>query len=222
MRGPRHRRGACLPSRPMVEWITGFIESQGYLAVALLMLGENLFPPLPSELIMPFAGFVAARGDLHPGLVLASGVAGSVAGALPWYYAGRTLGCERLKRLADRHGRWFTVDRDEIDHAYRWFQRRGALVLVFGRLVPALRTVVALPAGIAGMPLPAFVAWSTLGSLLWCALLTAAGYLLESRYERIASVIDPIAIAILVAIVVGYLWRVVHHDSRPAARDNTR
>lgn len=202
----------------MVEAITAFIESHGYVAIALLMAGENLFPPLPSELIMPFAGFVAARGDLTLPLVIATGAAGSVAGSLPWYWAGRALGCERLKQLADRHGRWFTVDRNEIDHAQRWFERHGALVLVFGRLLPGLRTVVALPAGIAGMPLPAFLMWTLLGSLLWCSLLTGAGVLLESRYERIAAFVDPIATAIVVFVVAGYLWRVWRHPRHAARR----
>jgi membrane protein DedA with SNARE-associated domain len=179
------------------------------------MLGENVFPPLPSELIMPFAGFVAARGELSPVLVVVAGSVGSLAGALPWYVAGRTLGCERLKRLADRHGRWLTIDRDEIDRGQRWLHRRGPWVLVVGRLVPALRTVVALPAGIAGLSLPVFLVWSALGALLWCALLTAAGVLLESQYGRIAKALEPVTIGIVVLVVAGYLLRVARHGKHP-------
>ena len=94
----------------MVEWIIAVITSSGYVGITLLMFAENLFPPIPSELIMPFAGFVAARGELHPVGVVAAGVAGSLLGAIPWYLAGRWLGGERLKRLADRHGRWLPPD----------------------------------------------------------------------------------------------------------------
>lgn len=200
----------------MVQTLTDFIAAQGYLAIALLMVAENIFPPLPSELIMPFAGFVAARGELHPALAVAAGAFGSVLGALPWFFLARWWGCERLKCLADRHGRWLTVSRADIDHAEGWFKRRGALVLVFGRLLPGLRTLVAVPAGLAGMALAPFLAWSLLGSLLWCALLTSAGFLLESRYEEIAGWLDPVAKAVLAAVVGGYVWRVARAGQHPA------
>ncbi|HET6599353.1 MAG TPA: DedA family protein, partial [Burkholderiaceae bacterium] len=99
---------------------------------------------------MPFAGFVAARGELSPAAVVVAGTFGSIVGCLPWFLAARRLGAERLKRLADRHGRWLTVSRDDIDKAERWFRRRGALVLVFGRLLPGVRTLISVPAGFSG------------------------------------------------------------------------
>lgn len=199
----------------MVQTLTDFISAQGYPAIALLMLAENIFPPLPSELIMPFAGFVAARGELHPALAVAAGTFGSVLGALPWFFAARWWGSERLKCLADRHGRWLTVSRHDLDRAECWFRRRGALVLVFGRLLPGLRTLVAAPAGLTGMALGPFLLWSVLGSLLWCSLLTCAGYLLESRYEQIAGWLDPVAKGVLAVIVGGYIWRVARAKHRP-------
>lgn len=193
----------------MVESITNFIGEQGYWAIALLMFTENIFPPLPSELIMPFAGFAAARGDLHPVLVVVAGTLGSLLGALPWFLAARHWGGERLKRLADHHGRWLTVSRDELERAEQWFRRHGSLVLVFGRLLPGVRTLIAVPAGFTGMKLAPFIAWSALGSLLWCGLLTAAGYLMEDRYEQIAGVLDPIAKLVLAAIIGTYALRVI-------------
>jgi len=193
----------------MIDAITEFISAQGYWAIVLLMFAENIFPPLPSELIMPFAGFVAARGELHPVLVVLAGAFGSVLGALPWFFAARHWGAEPLKRLADRHGRWITVSREELDRAERWFHRRRALVLVFGRLVPGVRTLIAVPAGLSGMALTPFVVWSAVGSLLWSALLAGAGYLLESRYEQVAAVTEYAARAVLAAIVLAYAWRVV-------------
>ena len=192
----------------MAEWVIGVIQQYGYLGIALLMLAENLFPPLPSELIMPFAGFLAAQGRSHAALVVAAGAGGSLLGALPWYAAGRCLGCARLRQLAERHGRWLTVSPQDIDRAERWFQRRGPAVLVLGRLVPALRTVVALPAGLAAMPLGRFMAWTLLGSALWCSLLVAAGYLLEQQYARIAAWMNPVTTGLFVLIAVGYLVRV--------------
>jgi membrane protein YqaA with SNARE-associated domain len=113
------------PHELSMEWITAVITSSGYIGIALLMFAENLFPPIPSELILPFAGYVAARGELHPVGVVAAGVTGSLLGAIPWYLAGRWLGGERLKHLADRHGRWLTTSRHDLQRA------EGALVVVF-------------------------------------------------------------------------------------------
>src|SRR3546814_87088 len=142
-RQPRRQR--------MFDWITGLVEDGGYLGIATLMLAENLFPPIPSELIMPLAGFAAARGDLNILLVVASGAAGSLLGAVFWYAIGCWLGRERLKRWAGRHGRWLTLAPDDIDKACAWFDRHSAKAVFFGRLVPAVRTLISVPAGIAGM-----------------------------------------------------------------------
>lgn len=193
----------------MAEWVIGFIRDHGYLGIAALMLAENLFPPLPSELIMPFAGYLAATGDRNPVLVVLAGVIGSVVGAYAWYAAGRLLGCARLKRLAEKHGRWLTVSPGDIDRAEAWFKRRGPIVLVLGRLVPALRTVIALPAGITAMPLLTFTAFTALGSGLWCTLLAGAGYLLEDQYERLSAWMNPLSTGIFVLCIVAYVARVV-------------
>jgi membrane protein DedA with SNARE-associated domain len=181
------------------------------------MLAENVFPPLPSELIMPFAGFLAARGDLDPVLVVVAGAAGSLLGALPWYFLGRKVGAARLKDLARRHGRWIALTPEEIDRGRHLFEKKGPVVLVFGRLVPALRTVVALPAGLARMRLLPFVLWTVVGSVLWTGLLTLAGYLLESQYERIEKWINPVSTGIFVIIAAWYIVRVVRHPSGPQA-----
>ena len=114
---PRTRGGAGREGGGVFDWITGIVDRTGYLGVALLMFAENLFPPVPSELIMPLAGFAAARGDLSLPLVLAAGVAGSLAGALFWYWIGRKVGADRLKRWAGRHGRWLTLSPGDVDEA---------------------------------------------------------------------------------------------------------
>ena len=193
----------------MVEWIIAVITSSGYVGIALLMFAENLFPPIPSELIMPFAGFVAARGDLHPVGVVVAGVAGSLLGAIPWYLAGRWLGGERLKRLADDYGRWLTASRYDLERAEDWFNRYGWLAVLLGRLVPAVRTLISVPAGMTHMPLAPFIVCTTIGTLLWTCFLTGAGYLLESHYDRVAEWIDPIAKGIVGFIVVGYVYRFI-------------
>ena len=192
----------------MADWITSVIAQHGYLAIVLLMLLENVFPPIPSELIMPFAGYVAARGDLDPWLVVAAGTAGSILGTLPWYIAGRAVGRDRLGRWVARHGRWLALSTGDFRRALDWFDRHGALAVTLGRLVPALRSVISAPAGIARMPVVPFLAWSVLGSAVWTALLTGLGYALEAGYDAVARWIDPVSTAVVIGAVLLYVWRV--------------
>lgn len=193
----------------MFDWITDVIEETGYLGVFFLMLAENVFPPVPSELIMPLAGFTAAQGKLSIVFVVLAGTAGSLLGALFWYYVGRWLGRERLKRFAARHGRWLTLSPDEVDKACDWFGRHGAKAVFLGRLVPTVRTLISVPAGFAGMPLGRFLAWTALGTGLWTGLLGVAGYLLQEQYGRVAGFLNPLANAVFALVVAWYLYRVV-------------
>ena len=150
----------------------------------------------------------------YRGLIGACGVLG----ALPWYWAGRKVGADRLEDLARRHGRWIALTPGEIDRGRDLFEKKGPLVLVFGRLVPALRTVVALPAGLARMRVLPFMLWTVVGSLIWTSILTLAGYLLESQYERIEKWLNPVSTAIFVVIVLWYAVRVARHPNGGAAR----
>ena len=200
----------------MDQWITGFLESSGYLGVVLLMIAENVFPPIPSELVMPFAGFVAGKGELSLPLVIAAGTLGSVLGALPWYWAGRAIGEERLERWAGRHGRWLTLSASDVRKADDAFDRHAGKTVLFGRLVPAIRTLVSVPAGVSGMPIGRFLLFSTIGSLAWTSVLAGLGYGLGENYERIRSWLGPVTNVIVGLLVVVYLWRVVRW--KPEAR----
>ncbi len=193
----------------MFDWITGFVERGGYLGIALLMFLENVFPPIPSELIMPLAGFTAARGELSLVGIIIAGSVGSLAGGLLWYGIGRWLGLDRLKRFAARHGRWLTLSPEEIDGAQAFFNRHGGKAVFLGRLVPGVRTLISVPAGIVAMPLPAFLLWSGLGTVLWTALLAGAGYLLQSQYAAVEAWLGPVSNVIVGAAVLLYLYRVV-------------
>jgi membrane protein DedA with SNARE-associated domain len=193
----------------LFDWITNLVSEYGYPAIALLMLGENVFPPIPSELIMPLAGFVAAQGKLNAGLVVLAGTLGSVLGALPWYYAGRWLGEERMCAFAARHGRWLTLDDKDLGKAIRWFERHGRIAVLLGRLVPTVRTLISLPAGMARMPLVPFLVYSSIGSLLWTAALAAAGYALEANYRLVGDYLDRASKIIIGLIVLTYLWRLI-------------
>ncbi len=198
----------------MLEMIIDFVSRGGYFGVFLLMILENVFPPIPSEMIMPLAGFIAARGELNVVGVLLAGTAGSVLGTLPYYYAGKWYGLERLKRLADRYGRWLTVSADELDHALKVFEKHGKKAIFFGRLVPAIRTLISVPAGICRMPLLPFLGFSIAGSVLWTGFLTAAGYLLEANYSAVEKYVDPVSKGIVGFIVAAYVYRLVTHRTQ--------
>jgi membrane protein DedA with SNARE-associated domain len=193
----------------MFDFIVEFVKSSGYLGIFLLMAAENIFPPIPSELIMPLAGFVAASGELNMIAVILAGTAGSVLGTLPWYYAGAKLGKKRLHRFAERHGKWLTVTPEDIDRAMRTFDRHGRTAIFFGRLVPAIRTLISVPAGISGMPLATYLALTGAGSLIWTSALAYAGYVLDAQYERVADYVDPVSTLVVASIVVLYTYRLV-------------
>lgn len=201
----------------MFDRITDLLEATGYLGVLLLMLAENLFPPIPSELIMPLAGFDAARGRFSLVFVVLAGTAGSLLGALSWYALGRRLGGEGLRRLAARHGRWLTLSPGEIDRAEAWFRRHGAKAVLFGRLVPAVRTLVSVPAGVTGMPLPRFLAWTALGTGLWTALLAGAGYVLRGQHALVAAYLNPASNVVVGSLLLWYAYRVVTFRSEGRA-----
>jgi membrane protein DedA with SNARE-associated domain len=207
----------------MFDWITGFIDSVGALGVALLMFLENVFPPIPSELIMPLAGFNAATGKQNLVLVIAAGSAGSLAGALLWYWIGKKIGMDRLKRLARRHGRWLTITPDELDRSNAWFQRHGGAAVLIGRLIPTVRTFISVPAGVAGMPVGRFLAYTAVGTVAWTTLLTLAGYWLQSQYTRVSGWLNPVSTGVVILIVAYYLWRVATYQRRvPEAAEAER
>ena len=200
----------------MFDFIVGFITDHGYLAIFALMAAENLFPPIPSELILPLAGFTAASGDLSLFAVLFAGAAGSVAGSAPWYYAGRLYGRKRLRTLASNHGRWLTVKPDDIDKALQAFERHGRKAVLFGRLVPAVRTLISVPAGIAEMSLLRYLVYSSIGSLIWASLLAGAGYMLEAQYDTVARYLDPVSKAIIGFLTATYLYRLATYRKENA------
>jgi membrane protein DedA with SNARE-associated domain len=203
----------------MESWITSTIESLGYAGVVILMFLENLFPPIPSEVVMPLSGYTAAQGQLSIIGVIIAGTFGSVLGALFWYYVARWLGEDRLKGWTRRHGRWITLGPKDVDKADDWFDRYGGWVVFFGRLVPTVRTLVAIPAGLFGMGLGFYLLLTTAGSAIWTAALALVGYWLGSSWKNVGTYIDPVTYAIMAAIVVLYIYRVVTFDGSEAGTE---
>jgi len=193
----------------MSNWIISVITEFGYAGLFLLMLLESVFPPIPSELIIPFAGFAAARGDLNFLGVILAATGGAVVGMIPWYLVGRLFGLERVRWMADRWGRWFTLNAAEIDQATGWFVRFGPVIVLVGRLIPIIRTLISVPAGLARMSPVLFFGASTLGALIWNTILVSAGYLLNDHYTEVEVFLDPLTTIVLAGVVLLYLFRLV-------------
>jgi membrane protein DedA with SNARE-associated domain len=193
----------------VATWIERIVETFGVFGIAMLMFLENVFPPIPSELIMSLAGYAAARGETSVVLVIIAGTAGSLAGATFWYGLARLVDHEALKRFADRHGRWLTMTRRDIETADDWFDAYGHYAVLFGRLIPTVRTLISIPAGLSEMPLLRFLAFSSVGTAVWTAFLALFGYFAGSRYGALEAWIDPISYAVVALVVVIYLWRVI-------------
>ena len=198
----------------MTEWITNTMESLGYMGIALLMFLENLFPPIPSELIMPLAGFTVSKGSMEFIPAVLAGIVGTVLGAFPWYYLGKFVSEERLEHLADKYGKWITVSSKDIKKANEWFNRHGVKAVFLGRLVPGVRTLISLPAGINNMAFIPFILYSTLGTTIWVIFLTSAGYLLGDNYELVDKYLAPLSKIVLLSLVIWFIIWIVRKRNR--------
>ncbi len=192
----------------MFDWVLSVIESWGYSGIFLLMVAEHLFPPIPSEVIMPLAGYLAASGKLSLLPTVIAGTLGSVVGTSAWFVIGWWIGAARLKRWAARHGRLMTLSPGDIDLAQAWFDRRGGAAVFLGRMIPAVRTLISVPAGIARMSQWRFFAFTVLGSLLWTLILTLSGLVLQANFHLVEEVIDPLSKIVVVTVVLVYIYRV--------------
>lgn len=200
----------------MGAWITSIINSMGYAGVALLAFIENVFPPIPSELIMPLGGFLASQGSMNLAGVVAAGTLGSVLGAMLLYGFGWWFGEQRLKSFADRHGRWLTLSRKDVERASTWFARHGTWAVFACRLIPGMRSLISIPAGLKHMNFLKFLVATALGSLAWTALLVYAGYALGENFEQVGHYVGPVSDAVIAGIVVVYVWRVFRRKGSQA------
>ncbi len=206
----------------MSDWVIRLIDTTGYFGVFVLMLLETVFPPVPSEVIMPVAGLRAATGPMSLVGVIASGSAGAMTGNLFWFLVARSVGHRRFREFIDRKGRWLTMDWYDVEKVERLFGRFGPVVVAVGRLIPTIRSVVSIPAGLVHMRLTRFLVWSTLGTAAWSGLLASAGYGLGHRFERVEQVMGPISSAIFGGILLFYVWRQLSWNRRQARRADAR
>ncbi|WP_205480993.1 VTT domain-containing protein [Sphingomonas arenae] len=192
----------------MADWVIRLIEQSGYLGVAFLMFLETVFPPIPSEVIMPVAGVAASQGRMSLGWVIASGTAGAMLGNIVWYLAARALGIIRLRPFIDKHGRWLTMSWRDVERAEHWFRLHGTFFVFLGRMLPTVRSLVSVPAGLLKMRFKSFFIASTIGTAGWTAMLATAGYQLRENFGDVDRFVGPVSNAVIITLVIGYLWRV--------------
>ena len=191
----------------MEDWVVDLIDRTGYFGVFLLMLLETVFPPVPSEVIMPVAGLRAASGQMSLGGVILAGTGGAMTGNFLWYLAARMIGFRRFRTFIERHGRWLTLDWYDVERAERLFGRFGAVIVMIGRMIPTIRSVVSIPAGLVRMRMARFLVWSAVGTAGWSALLATAGWLLGRQFRQIEEIVGPISSSVFVAILLFYVYR---------------
>ena len=193
----------------MTDFILEWIARGGYLGIVALMALENIFPPIPSEVIMGLGGMAVARGQMQLGWLLLAGTVGSVIGNYFWYALGRKFGYRGLKPFVDRWGRWLTVDWQDVEAITRFFHDRGGWVIFVFRFMPSFRTIISLPAGMAKMPRWRFLVATSAGTTIWNIILAGAGILLDRNFEQLDRYVGPLAIATMVAVLGYYLYRFV-------------
>ena len=213
MAGSRSGRRQKGHSLFVEDWIFQVISTLGYLGLALLLVAENLFPPIPSEVVLPLAGFVVGRGDLGFLQALLASTTGSVVGALILYALGRYGG----RGLVLRYGSWLRVSATELERAEGWFRRYGGWVVLGARVVPLARSIVSIPAGTMQMPLIRFTVLTALGSGVWNVLLIGAGVSLGANWTRISSWIGSYSDVVLILLAgAAAVFLVLRHRRRKA------
>jgi len=194
----------------LTRWVTDVVDALGYAGVAFLVALESVFPPIPSEIVLPLAGFVAGRGDASFLGMVAAATAGSVVGAWILYGFSAWIGPVRLRRFVVRRGRWFGVKEADLDRSEAWFDRRAGAAVLIGRCVPLIRSLVSIPAGFRRMPLLRFTLYTALGSAIWNTALIGAGALLGDRWEDVGDYVGLLQWVVIVTIVAGvsyFVWR---------------
>ena len=197
------------------EIISDSVESNpniAYLVICFAMFLENIIPPIPSEIIMPLGGFLVFQGKLNFYILIFAGLIGTLLGAIPWYYLGRFLNEKKLASLIDSKGKLLGITSNDLNKSKVWFDQYGVSLIFWGRLIPGIRTLISVPAGIELMPLKKFLIWTSLGSLIWVILLSLSGYIFGENYKVIESYINdfkvllkPLLIVLLVFIIYKFI-----------------
>ena len=190
-----------------------------YLVICFAMFLENIIPPIPSEIIMPLGGFFVYQGNLNFFILIVFGLIGTVLGTLPWYYLGRFLNEKKLANFVESKGKFLGINSKDLNKSKLWFDKYGVSLVFWGRLIPGIRTLISVPAGIELMPLRKFLIWTTLGSLIWVVLLSFSGYVFGENYKIIESYLDNFKIVVkpvLTIILVLFVFKLIRNTKAKA------
>jgi membrane protein DedA with SNARE-associated domain len=193
----------------MQDWVVDIVRQLGVAGIALLMFAENIFPPLPSEIIMPLAGYLSTREELSFWGSVVAGTLGSLAGATVWFVIGRRLNRDQLCARVETHGAWWAMTTDDVDRAVDWFHGHGRFSVLLGRLVPVVRTLISVPAGFSRMSWVTFLLLSGLGTAVWTVALAFAGRFLGERFDQIDRFVGPVSWIVIAAAILTYVVRVI-------------
>ena len=172
----------------MTDWIISIMEQLGYFGIALLMFLDNVFPPIPSEVIMPSAGFAASKGQLLLSGVIIAGSFGSLLAAALLYWVGRKIPNQSIFNWVDRYGKYLFIKSEDVKKALDWFEKYGHRVVFFGRMVPAVRSLISIPAGMSHMPFWKFMLYSSVGTIIWTTFLACVGYYFGNNIELVQQI----------------------------------
>jgi membrane protein DedA with SNARE-associated domain len=198
----------------VASWVQDVIERLGAVGVALLVILENVFPPIPSEIVLPFAGFVAQRGDGSVVVMIFAATVGAVVGAVILYGVSALIGPDRLRAFVVRFGRWFGVKPTDLERAENWFDRHAVAAVLLGRCVPLIRSVVSVPAGFRRMSIAPFLLYTAVGSLMWNTALIGAGAILGDQWDRVepyVATLQWVVVGLLVLLVLRFAITKLRH-----------
>lgn len=203
----------------MEDWITSVMSDYGYFGIFLLIMLENVFPPIPSEVILTVGGYMTTTTTMTiPGVILAS-TAGSVLGAVVLYGVGLLLDVERLEKIIDKYGNWLRVKKEDIQKADAWFDRFGVWTVFFGRLIPLVRSLISIPAGMSNMKFWLFVSFTLLGTLLWNTILVFVGEAVGDNSEQIMNQLDLYSNVVYALIGLGAVVAVWYYIKKIRVRN---
>ena len=191
----------------MTDWIISIMEQLGYFGIALLMFLDNVFPPIPSEVIMPSAGFAASKGQLLLSGVIIAGSIGSLVAAALLYWVGRKIPNQNIFNWVDRYGKYLFIKSEDVKKALDWFEKYGHRVVFFGRMVPAVRSLISIPAGMSRMPFWKFMSYSASGTVIWTTFLACVGFYFGNNTELMQQIFSRVGYVIIaLCILLGCIW----------------
>lgn len=190
----------------MTQWIISIMEKLGYLGISLLMFLDNVFPPIPSEVIMPSAGYAASQGELLLIGVIIAGSFGSLLAAALLYWLGRKIQQDTLFKWVDRYGKYLFIHSKDVEKALKWFEHYGHRIVFLGRMIPAVRSLISVPAGMSGMPFWKFMLYSGLGTLIWTTFLACIGFYFGENKALMQQIFSQVGYVMITLALMATAW----------------